>query len=90
MNAINHGLEHDVLAAAEEDHGSVIELTRRESRAPDLNAVHRRAGITPDPGTVETTIVVSRRRCAAAVTNDLVVLGARNNLCWKGPLRHLG
>ena len=39
MNAINHGGEHDVLAAAKEDHESVVELTR------DLVTIPSRGGV---------------------------------------------
>lgn len=39
MNAINHRGEHDVLAAAKEDHESVVELTR------DLVAIPSRGGV---------------------------------------------
>ncbi|MGH3813064.1 MAG: M20 family metallopeptidase, partial [Pseudonocardiaceae bacterium] len=41
MNAINHGGEHDVLAAAKEDHESVVELTR------DLVTIPSRASVDP-------------------------------------------
>lgn len=44
MNAINHGGEHDVLVAAEEDHESVVELTR------ELVTIPSRGGVDPyDP-----------------------------------------
>jgi hypothetical protein len=39
VNAINHGGEHDVLAAAKQDHESVIELTR------DLVTIPSRGGV---------------------------------------------
>lgn len=41
MNAINHDAEHDVLAAAKEDHESVLALTR------DLVAIPSRGGVDP-------------------------------------------
>ncbi|MGH3899732.1 MAG: M20 family metallopeptidase [Pseudonocardiaceae bacterium] len=44
MNTIDHGGEHDVLAAAKEDHESVIELTR------ELVEIPSRGGVDPyDP-----------------------------------------
>ncbi|PKW14488.1 M20 family metallopeptidase [Saccharopolyspora spinosa] len=65
MNAINHVGEHDVLAAAKEDHESVIELTR------DLVAIPSRGGVDSyDPVLNRLSIWLEQRHLAATVLKD--------------------
>ncbi|GAA1992675.1 M20 family metallopeptidase [Amycolatopsis minnesotensis] len=65
MNPINHSGEHDVLAAAREDHESVIALTR------DLVALPSRGGIDPyEPLINRLSSWLDERGLSAAVLKD--------------------
>lgn len=65
MNTINHGGEHDVLAAATEDHESVIALTR------ELVAIPSRGGIDPyEPVLNRLSGWLEQRHLAVTVLKD--------------------
>ncbi|HSZ28949.1 MAG TPA: M20/M25/M40 family metallo-hydrolase, partial [Pseudonocardiaceae bacterium] len=65
MNAINHGGEHDALAAAKEDHESVVELTR------DLVTIPSRGGVDSyDPVLDRLSAWLAHRDLPATVLQD--------------------
>ena len=65
MTAINHGGEHDALAAAKEDHESVVELTR------DLVTIPSRGGVNPyDPVLDRLSTWLAHRELPATVLKD--------------------
>ncbi len=86
MNAINHGDEQNVLAAAKEDHESVVELTR------NLVAVPSRGGVDSyDPVLDRLSAWMAHRHLPATVLKDKTgatvgltceLHGARPGPCW--------
>lgn len=65
MNTINHSGEHDVLAAATEDHESVVALTR------ELVAIPSRGGIEPyEPVLNRLSTWLEQHNLTATVLND--------------------
>lgn len=65
MNAINHDAEHDVLAAAKEDHESVLAMTR------DLVAIPSRGGVDPyEPVLARLSAWLDQHHLPAATLKD--------------------